>query len=243
MPKKPFFRPSHVGLAIWALLASPAFAQSSPIPGTPAAVSQPASAQNVVWNHDQVALILIDYQPEMFESIRSTPDADLIDLNTRFLIRIAKALDIPVVLSTVGVEMGVNGPTSPSIANELKGVKVIDRSSMNAWEDKAFVDAVKATGRKRLIFGALYTEICLAYPVLEAMKEGYEVAFVADAVGGVSEIAHTTAIQRMIQAGATPNTALALSAELFRDWKSPEAAKVRPVIVWYLDELKTRGLQ
>jgi nicotinamidase-related amidase len=228
--------------AAGALLTGPAFAQSTAATETPTAASQLPSPQNAVWNHDQVALLLIDYQPEMFTQIRSETNADLIELNTIYLIRVAKALDIPVILSTVGVGMGVNKPTKESIANELKGARIIDRSSMNAWEDKAFVDAVKATGKKRLIFGALYTEICLTYPVLDAVKEGYEVAFVSDAVGGVSQIAHATGIQRMIQAGAVPNTALALSAELFRDWKSAEAAKVRPITVWYLGELKKRGL-
>lgn len=229
-------------LAASALFAGPAMAQNTATKAA-AAVSQPASFHNTVWNHDQVALLLIDYQDEMFASIRSETNADMIDLNTRFLIRVAKALDIPIVLSTVGVQMGVNHPTKQSIADELKGAKVIDRSSMNAWEDKAFVDAVHATDKKRLIFGALYTEICLAFPAMDAMKEGYDVMFVADAVGGVSQTAHQTAIERLIQAGAKPNTALALSAELFRDWKSPEAAKVRPITIWYLGELKKRGLQ
>src|SRR5688572_22447651 len=125
-----------------------------------APVSQPASFQNAVWNHDQIALVLIDYQPEMFANIRSNPDADLIDLNTRLLIRVAKTLNIPVILSTVGVELGVNKPTKSSIADELPGVTAIDRSTMNAWEDQSFVEAVKAVNKKRLVFGALYTEIC-----------------------------------------------------------------------------------
>jgi nicotinamidase-related amidase len=224
-----------------ALLAAPALAKQKA--ATALARSQRPAPGNAVWNHDQVALLLIDYQPEMFTSIRSETNADLIDLNTRFLCRVARALNIPVVLSTVGVAMGVNGPTTQSIVNELPGINVIDRSTMNAWEDSAFVGAVRATRKRRLIFGALYTEICLTYPVLEAMKAGYEVTFVSDAVGGVSQLAHATAIQRMIQAGAIPNTALALSTELFRDWQSSEAATLRPVITWYLRELKTRGLQ
>jgi nicotinamidase-related amidase len=245
MQPKFFNRRVLMGLAaVSALMAGPAFAQgynTAPKTAEPAA-SQTASPQNAVWNHDQVALLLIDYQPEMFKSIRSETSAEMIELNTIFLIRVAKALDIPVVLSTVGVELGVNKPTLPSIAAEMKGAKIIDRSTMNAWEDKAFLDAVKVTGRKRLIFGALYTEICLAYPVIEAKKEGYEVTYVEDAVGGVSQIAHATGIERMTQAGAIPNTALALAAELFRDWKSPEAAKVRPTMVWYMGELQKRGL-
>lgn len=234
-----FSRRQVVTAALAAAVSGAVFAQSTGTPsGLPAALrSQPRSPQGAVWNHDEVALLLIDYQPEMFTNIRSVTGPDLIELNTRFLIRVAKALGIPVVLSTVGVEMGVNEATRESIAAELPGATIIDRSGMNAWEDAAFVAAVKATGRKRLVFGALYTEICLAFPVVDALKEGYEVMIVADAVGGMSQVAHATAIDRMTHAGAIPNTALALSTEFFRDWKSAEAQKVRPLIVWYLEEV------
>jgi nicotinamidase-related amidase len=190
-----------------------------------------------VWTYQDSALVLIDYQKEMFGNIRSETSADLIDLNVRLLIKAAKAFNVPVVLSTVGVEMGVNGPTRASILAELPGIEVIDRSSMNAWEDSAFRDAVKKTGRKRLIFGALYTEICLAFPIVDALNEGYDVAFVIDAVGGLSQLAHRTAVERLSHAGAVPNTALALVTELFRDWKSPVADKGREIIKWYLAEL------
>jgi nicotinamidase-related amidase len=172
----------------------------------------------------------------MFENIRSETGAELIDLNVRLLIKAAKAFGIPVVLSTVGVEMGVNRPTRKSILNELPGVQVIDRSSMNAWEDEAFRTAVVKTGRKRLIFGALYTEICLAFPVVHALADGYDVSFVADAVGGLSQLAHRTAVDRLVQAGAVPHTALALVTEFFRDWKSPLAARGREIIKDYLTE-------
>jgi isochorismate hydrolase len=107
---------------------------------------------------------------------------------------------------------------------------------MNAWEDAAFLQAVKRTGRKRLVFGALYTEICLAFPVVDALKDGYEVTYVVDAVGGMSQLAHRTAIERLAHAGAVPNTALALVTELFRDWKSPVASQAREIIKWYLAE-------
>jgi len=120
----------------------------------------------------------------------------------------------------------------------LPGVKAIDRSSMNAWDDRPFVEAVKKTGRKRLIFGALYTEICLAFPVVDALAEGYEVSFVVDAVGGLSQVAHRTAIERLAHAGAVPNTSLALVTELFRDWKSPVADKAREIIKPYLAEVQ-----
>jgi nicotinamidase-related amidase len=134
--------------------------------------------------------------------------------------------------------MGVNHPTRQSILDELPGIEVIDRSSMNAWEDQPFVAAVKETGRKRIIFGALYTEICLAYPVIDAMAEGYEAAFVVDAVGGLSQLAHQTAIDRLAHAGAVPNTSLALVTELFRDWKSPVAGKAREILKTYLADVK-----
>lgn len=191
-----------------------------------------------VWKHEDSALVLIDYQKEMFEGIRSETGAELIDLNVRLLIKAAKAFGMPVVLSTVGVEMGVNHPTRQSILDELPGVQVIDRSSMNAWEDEAFHAAVESTGRKRLIFGALYTEICLAFPVLEAMKDGFDATFVVDAVGGLSQLAHRTAVERLTAAGAAPNTALALVTELFRDWNAPVAGKAREIIKVYLAEVQ-----
>jgi nicotinamidase-related amidase len=193
---------------------------------------------NGVWTYQDTALILIDYQEEMFQRIQSETSADLIDLNSRFLIKAARAFDMPIVLSTVGVEMRVNKPTLGSILAELPGVQPIDRSSMNAWEDRAFRDAVTKTGRNRLIFGALYTEICLAFPVVDALKDGHDVTFVVDAVGGLSQLAHQTAIERLAHAGAVPNTALALVAELFRDWKSPVADQAREVIKWYLGEVQ-----
>jgi nicotinamidase-related amidase len=191
-----------------------------------------------IFTYEDSALVLIDYQKEMFDTVRSETPAELIDLNVRLLIKAAKAFNMPIVLSTVGVEMGVNAPTRKSILDELPGINVIDRSSMNAWEDAAFHAAVVKTGRKRLIFGALYTEICLAYPVIEAMKEGYDVTFIVDAVGGLSQLAHRTAIERLTAAGAAPNTALALVTELFRDWKSPVAGKARDIIKPYLAEVR-----
>lgn len=191
-----------------------------------------------VWKHEDAALILIDYQKEMFDTVRSETPAELIDLNTRLLIKAAKAFDMPIVLSTVGVEMGVNHPTRQSILDELPGIEIIDRSSMNAWEDRRFHDAVKKTGRKRLIFGALYTEICLAFPVVDALADGYDVTFVVDAVGGLSQLAHRTAIERLAHAGAVPNTSMAVVTELFRDWASPVADKAREILKTYAADLQ-----
>jgi nicotinamidase-related amidase len=189
-----------------------------------------------VWTSEDSALVLIDYQPEQFESIRSDTPQDLIELNTRWLARVAKAFDVPIVLSTVGVASGRLSPTQPAIAAELEGIEPIDRSSMNSFEDQAFREAVAATGRQRLIFGALQTEVCLTFAVIEALKAGYAAQFVADAVGGRSEVAHLTGIERMSLAGAVPNTTLAVVMEWFRDWAGPLADAAREVTVWYLAE-------
>jgi nicotinamidase-related amidase len=190
-----------------------------------------------VWTYDECALVLIDYQNEMFEVIRSETDADLAELNVRLLAKTAKALDMPIVLSTVGVELGFNGPTLPSILSELDGIEPIDRSSMNAFEDEAFRDAVTATGRKRLIIGGLHTEICLTFAAVQALQDGYEVMFVTDAVGGRSQVAHRTAIERLSHAGAVATTALAVNTELFRDWATPQAGAASGVIYWYFNEV------
>jgi len=190
-----------------------------------------------VWTYEDCALVLIDYQKEIFETIRSETKADLVVLHVRLLARTAKAFNMPIVLSTVGVGVGINGPTQPAILGELPGVQVIDRTTMNAFEDRAFREAVKKTGRKRLIFGGLHTEICLAFATIEALKAGYEAMFVTDAVGGRSQTAHRTAIERLTHAGAVPNTALAVLCEAFRDWTSPQADKAREVIAWYFAEV------
>jgi nicotinamidase-related amidase len=190
-----------------------------------------------VWTNEDCALVLIDYQPEQFESLRSETPADLIELNTRWPARAAKAFDVPIVLSTVGVESGRLSPTQPAILAELDGIEPIDRSSMNSFEDQAFREAVAATGRKRLIFGALQTEVCLSFAVIEALKAGYEAQFATDAVGGRSEIAHLTGIERLSFAGAVPNTALGVVAEWFRDWAGPLADAAREVTGWYLAEV------
>jgi nicotinamidase-related amidase len=190
-----------------------------------------------VWTAEDCALVLIDYQNEMFEVIRSQTPADLVELHVRLLARTARAFGLPIVLSTVGVAFGFNGPTLPSIQAELDGIEPIDRSSMNAFEDQAFRQAVQATGRKRLIIGGLHTEICLTFATVQALKDGYDVLYVTDAVGGRSQTAHRTGIDRLAHAGAVPATALAVVTELFRDWAAPLAAPARDVIYWYFNEV------
>ena len=186
-----------------------------------------------VWSAEDSALVLIDYQKEMFEVIRSETNADLVELHVRLLAKTARAFGMPIVLSTVGVEYGFNGPTLPSILSELDGIEPIDPSSMNAFEDSAFREAVK----KRLIIGGLHTESCLTFASVQALRDGYEVMYVADAVGGRSQTAHRTAVDRLAHAGAVPTTALAVVTELFRDWATPLAGPAREAIYWYFNEV------
>jgi nicotinamidase-related amidase len=190
-----------------------------------------------IWTAESSALVLIDYQKEMFEVIRSETDADMTELNVRLLARMAKAYNMPIVLSTVGVGYGINGPTLPSILAELEGIEPIDRTSMAAFEDKAFSEAVKATGRQRLIVGGLHTEICLTFATTQALKDGYDVLYPTDAVGGRSQVAHRTAIERLAHAGGVPTTALAVVTEMFRDWAGPLAGPALDVIYWYFNEV------
>jgi nicotinamidase-related amidase len=190
-----------------------------------------------VWTADDCALVLIDYQNEMFEVIRSETPPDLVELHVRLLAKTARAYGMPIVASTVGVKLGFNGPTLPSVRSELDGIEPIDRTSMNAFEDEAFRQAVQATGRRRLIIGGLHTEICLTFATVQALKDGYDVLYVTDAVGGRSQVAHQTAIERLAHAGAVPTTALAVVTELFRDWAGPLAGPAGDVIYWYFREV------
>jgi nicotinamidase-related amidase len=151
--------------------------------------------------------------------------------------RIATSFGLPVVLSTVYVKHGMSG-TNAELLEVLPGVPVIDRTTMNSWEDPEFRAAVEQTGRKKLIIAGLWTEVCVAFPTLDALREGYQVYVVADAIGGVSRVAHETAMQRMIQAGAIPISVLGLACELQRDWGRPEADRLRAIMREYFGKLK-----
>jgi nicotinamidase-related amidase len=163
------------------------------------------------------ALVIIDFQPVQVGSIQSRPKRELV-ANITALARIGKLYALPVVLSTVNVKTGRNQPTIHQITEVLTGVDPIDRTSINAWEDEDFVRAVKATGRKKLIMAALWTEVCLVHPALDAIKEGFEVYPVIDCVGGTSPEAHEFGVRRLVQAGGKPVGWVQLICELQRDW-------------------------
>jgi nicotinamidase-related amidase len=165
---------------------------------------------------ENAALVVIDYQPSQVQAVRSADHEVLID-NIVSVARLARTFDLPVVLSTVNVAGG-QGPTVPELKAVLSDSTEIDRTQMNAWEDTQFRQAVEATGRKKLIMTALWTEICLAFPSLDALRAGYEVYPVVDAVAGTSPEAHRAGLERIVQAGGQPISWVSLAGELQRDW-------------------------
>jgi nicotinamidase-related amidase len=167
------------------------------------------------------ALILIDYQPSQFAAVRSM-DQDLLLKNIVSTVKLANLFGVPIVHSTVNVATGRSQPTVPALAELLEDDPAIDRTTLNAWEDINFLDAVRATGRRKLILCALWTEICMAFPALDALREGYEVYPVVDAIGGTSVEAHRAGLERVAQAGAHPVSWVSLACELQRDWAREE---------------------
>ena len=163
------------------------------------------------------AVLIIDFQPVQVSSIASRDKRQLV-ANITALSRIAKLYGLPTVLATVNVSTGLDQPTIHQIVDVLGDIPIIDRTSINAWEDRDFVAAVKATGRKKLIMAALWTEVCLVHPALDALADGFEVYPVVDACGGTSLEAHNAGLDRLVQAGAKPTSWVQLICELQRDW-------------------------
>ncbi|MAM75764.1 hydrolase [uncultured Tistrella sp.] len=160
-------------------------------------------------------VVLIDHQPFQLTNLNSH-DPQMAVNNATALAKAAKAFRVPTILTSVLAERG--GLIFPQITDVFPDQEVIDRTLINTWEDSAVVDAVKATGRKQLIIAGLWTEVCVAMPVIQALGEGWDVTVVTDASGAVSVEAHEIAIQRMIRAGANMMTWLAVAAEWQRDW-------------------------
>lgn len=194
-----------------------------------------------LFRYDNSALVFIDYQPEMVAGVRSM-NTKLMMLNARVLARFAVRAGIPVVLSTVGVKLGINHSTAAELRDEIPDVPELDRSTMNAWDDAAFREAMLKTGRRRFVMCGLWTEICLVFPVVDMQAEDLRTTFPADGVGGTTREAHDLAIQRMIQAGSAPNTTFATMAEWVLDWATPQGAILGEVGAWYGAEVAKLNL-
>jgi nicotinamidase-related amidase len=165
---------------------------------------------------ENAAFLFIDYQPSQLAAVRSM-DHDLLVNNAVSTLRTIKAFNVPVVHSTVNVAAG-QGPTLPELAGLLADDKPLDRTTVNSWEDIEFVEAVRATGRRKLVICALWTEVCMAFTALDALRDGYEVYPVIDAIGGTSPEAHQAGLDRVVQAGGQPISWVSLACELQRDW-------------------------
>ena len=164
---------------------------------------------------ENAALALIDYQPGLVNGVNSI-ERDVMINNVVALAKAAKMFNLPIVLSTIGVNAGYQEDTIAELKAILPDIETIDRHKVNAWEEESFVNAIQATGRRKLIMAALWTEVCLVYPALDLVRDGYEVYAVSDASGGTSVDAHERGMQRMIQAGVVPVTWEAVMAELGR---------------------------
>jgi nicotinamidase-related amidase len=175
---------------------------------------------------ENAAFLFIDYQPAQLAAVRSM-DPALLMKNAVSTVRTIKTFGVPVVHSTVNVASG-QGPTLPELADLLADDKPLDRTTLNSWEDIEFVQAVHAAGRRKLIICALWTEICMAFTALDALRDGYEVYPVVDAIAGTSPEAHRAGLDRVVQAGGQPISWVSLACELQRDWARQETV---PAIV------------
>ena len=196
--------------------------------------------QDQLLTPENSVFICIDYQPVQVNSIASM-DRQLLINNIVGATKAAIVYDLPIIHSTVNVKTGLNKPPIPQLSKVLKDYPTYDRTTINSWEDVEFKEAVKATGRKKLIMTALWTEACLTFPALDALSEGYEVYVVVDAVGGTSSEAHNAALRRIEQAGGKMISVVQLFCELQRDWK--RAATVPQFMNVFIESGGTAGIQ
>ncbi len=181
----------------------------------------PKNGVDALLRPEDSILVLIDHQPYQFANLNSH-EPTLIVNNVVGLAKAAKVFNVPTILTTVLDERG--GYLIKQLQDVYPEQKPIDRTFINTWEDPKVVDVVKKSGRKQLILAALWTEVCLAMPAIQAVGEGWDVFAVTDASGGVSVEAHEMAVRRMEAAGVTPITWLAVAAEWQRDWAREETA-------------------
>ncbi|NRB40003.1 MAG: isochorismatase family protein [Pseudomonadales bacterium] len=161
-------------------------------------------------------LVLIDYQPHILMGVKNVDHETLIN-NTKGLIKSAVHFNLPIIFSHVGVGLSGSKPFLEELRALAPNAIIIDRTSVNAWEEPEFVGAIEATGRKKLIMGGLWTDVCLAYPAIEAVQNGYDVLVPEDTVGSITQLSHDNGMKRKIQAGVKPITWNVVLAELQRD--------------------------
>jgi nicotinamidase-related amidase len=181
----------------------------------------PRNGLGALLTPEESVLLLMDHQPFQFADLHSHEPTVIIN-NVVGLAKTAKAFGIPTILTTVLEERG--GFMIKQLRDVFPEQRPINRTFINTWQDERVVDAVRKTGRRKLIMAGLWTEVCVLQPAIHAAGEGYQVFAVTDASGGASVEAHDMAVLRMVQAGVTPITWLALVGELQRDWARRESA-------------------
>jgi nicotinamidase-related amidase len=179
-------------------------------------VSYPDPLTDRLLTAENAALLIVDFQPVQIRSV-ATIDQDRLVENAAMLCRVAKLFGLPVILSTLKLRSDPSQPTVPLIAEVVPGAPQIVRTTLNPWEDDRFLDAVIATGRRKLIFAALWSEVVLSFAVLSAILDGYEAYAVIDAIGGTSDLAHAAALSRMSEAGVNQTSCVQVICELQRD--------------------------
>jgi nicotinamidase-related amidase len=209
-------------IAIQVLLASEARAQRAEIQGLSRQPSE--AAAKVLLDPNDAALLLLDHQTGLFQTVKDVPVDDL-RRNTVVLAKIAEVAKIPII-TTASEPNGPNGPLMSELAEVAPKARYVARKGeVSAWDNADFVAAVEATGRKTLIMAGVWTSVCVAFPALQAQADGYKVYFVMDASGDPSEMASRTTLARLTQAGIIPVTTNAVLSEVQRTWNRPDAAR------------------
>ena len=165
---------------------------------------------------DNTALLFIDHQPQMAFGVTNI-DRQTLKNNTVALAKSAKIFDIPTVITSVETA-SFSGYVYPELLDEFPEHDILERCSMNSWDDQKVRDAIAATGRKKILLSGLWTEVCINSAAFSMMQDGYEIYVVEDASGGTSDVAHRASMDRMIQAGVVPVTWQQVLLELQRDW-------------------------
>jgi nicotinamidase-related amidase len=165
-------------------------------------------------------LVFIDHQPQMTFGVASIDRASLIN-NVTLLAKVAKEFGVPTILSAVETE-SFSGYLWPQLLDVFPGQKIVERSSMNAWDDAGFRRAIEATGKKNIILTGMWTEVCVAWPAVEMLGAGYNIYVVEDCCGATSPTAQEASLSRMVQAGAVRLTTIAALLEWQRDWARRE---------------------
>jgi len=166
------------------------------------------------------AIVFIDHQPQMLFGVANSDRATLIN-NVTLLAKVAKEFRVPAVLTAVETE-SFSGYIWPQLLDVFPGQQVVERSSMNSWDDPGFRKAIEATGKKNIVMTGLWTEVCVCWPTIEMLGAGYNIYVVEDCCGATSPAAQEAALSRMVQAGAVRLTTIAALLEWQRDWKNKE---------------------